>query len=117
MNMKRQTTFAVVLVTTPSVAVARKLARAALRRRLIACANLVANIESHYAWQGKIERSKEVLLLLKSTTARLAALEKMILANHPYDTPEFVVLRVDRGNRRYLDWLKKSTSGTTNDNG
>jgi len=49
-----------------------------------------------------------VLLLLKTTTARLAALEKLILAKHPYDTPEFLVLRVERGNKRYLDWLQES---------
>ena len=39
-----------------------------------------------------------------------AALEKLIVAKHPYDTPEFVVLSLDRGNRRYLDWLNKSVA-------
>jgi periplasmic divalent cation tolerance protein len=45
---------------------------------------------------------------LKTTRSRLAALEKLILASHPYDTPEFLVLSVSGGTRRYLDWLESS---------
>jgi len=106
--MKPTTKYAVVLVTAPDVETARKLARAALKARLIACANLIPRIESHYWWRGKIEREAEVLLVLKTTTARLAALEKLILARHPYDTPEFLVLPITRGNRRYLNWVEQS---------
>jgi len=97
---------AIVLVTAPDSKTARKLARAALQARLIACANLVPKIESHYWWQGKLETGSEVLLLLKTTTARLAKLESLILDLHPYDTPEFAVLPVSRVNRRYLNWWK-----------
>ena len=99
---------AVVLVTAPDVKTARKLARAALEARLIACANLIPKIESHYRWQGKIESGTEVLLVLKATTARLGALEKLIMAKHPYDTPEFLVMPISHGNKRYLDWVDQS---------
>ena len=100
--------YAVVLVTAPDLKTARKLARAALEARLIACANLVPKIESHYWWQGKNMSGAEVLMLLKTTTARLAALEKLIVSMHPYDTPEFLVLPISRGNKRYLDWVAES---------
>ena len=106
--MKPAGKFAVVLVTAPNVKTARMLARTALKARLIACANLIPKIESHYWWQEKIESGAEALLLLKTTTARLAELEKLIVANHPYDTPEFLVLPLDRGNKRYLNWLNGS---------
>src|ERR1035437_9440029 len=99
--MKPRGKYAVVLVTAPDVKTARKLARAALEARLIACANLIPKIESYYRWQGKIESGTEVLMVLKTTTARLAALESLIVAKHPYDTPEFVVLPINRGNKRY----------------
>lgn len=97
--------FVLVLVTAPDLKTARAIARAALRARLIACANLVRGIESHYRWQGRLERSREVLLLLKTTARRLPALEDLVLDRHPYDTPEFVVTPLTAGTTRYLDWL------------
>lgn len=109
--MKPATRFAVVLVTAPDLKTARTLAKAALRARLIACANLVPEIESHYWWRGKIESSAEILLVLKTRKTRLAALEKLVLARHPYDTPEFIVLPLSAGNKKYLDWLAASCRG------
>jgi periplasmic divalent cation tolerance protein len=100
--------FAVVLVTAPDVKVARKLAKACLESRVAACVNIIPRLESHYWWEGKVECGNELLLLIKTTTTRLAALEKCVLANHPYDTPEFVVLPISSGNRRYLDWISES---------
>jgi periplasmic divalent cation tolerance protein len=109
--MRTRPRFAVVLVTAPNARSARALAQVALQSRLVACANLVPRIESHYWWQGSIESSAEVLLLFKTTGARLKALQKLILANHPYDTPEVIALPITEGNRRYLDWLSASVSG------
>ena len=106
--MKSASLFTVVLVTAPDLKTARSLARLALRARLAACVNLVPGIESHYWWQGKLERSAEILLVLKTTRAKLAALEKLVLANHPYDTAEFLALPLAAGTGRYLDWLAAS---------
>ena|SRR5882724_7907698 len=100
--------YSIVLVTVPDLKTARRLAKAALTKRLIACANLVPKLESHYWWNGKIEIGAEVLMLLKTVDSRLGALERLILAEHPYDTPEFLVMPIKRGNKRYLDWLSSS---------
>ncbi|HTB83842.1 MAG TPA: divalent-cation tolerance protein CutA [Candidatus Sulfotelmatobacter sp.] len=102
--------FAAVLVTAPDLKTARALAKSALRARLIACANLLPGIESHYWWNGKIESGAETLLLLKTTRIKLAALEKLILAEHPYDTPEFLVLPLAGGTKKYLAWIAKSVA-------
>ena len=101
--MKSAAKFVIVLVTAPDLKTARTLARAVLKAKLIACANLVPQIESHYRWQGKIESGMEILMILKTQQARVAALEKLILANHPYDTPEFLVLPLSAGRR--ASWL------------
>jgi len=106
--MKSSKTFAIVLVTAPDLKTARALARAALSAELVACVNLVPKIESHYWWQGKLETGAEVLLILKTRKANLAALEKLVLAKHSYETPEFIVLPLSAGNKRYLDWLATS---------
>ena len=110
--MKPATRFALVLVTAPDLKTARALAKAALAAKLIACANLIPKIESHYWWQGKMESGAEVLLLLKTQKTKLAALEKLMLARHPYDTPEFLVLPLAAGNQKYLAWLAASCRQT-----
>ena len=106
--MKSAAPFSLVLVTAPDLKTARSLTRAALTARLAACANLIPKIESHYWWRGKIESGNEVLLILKTKKSKLPALEKLLLKKHPYDTPEFLVLPVGRGNARYLEWLAES---------
>ena len=103
--MKSAKLFVLVLVTAPNLNVGRKLGRMALKNRLVACVNLIPKLESHYWWQGKMEVANEVLLLLKTTKSKLAALERLILANHPYDTPELLVASLSAGNERYLKWL------------
>ena len=97
--------FCIVLVTAPNVKTARSLARAALDARLIACANLVPRVESIFRWEGKIERGSEVLMILKTTAKCLTKLEKLIVTEHPYNTPEFLVMDLRGGNRRYLEWV------------
>src|SRR6185503_11001767 len=106
--MKALAPFSIVFVSAPELKTARILARTALQSRLVACANLIPKIESHYWWQGKLESSAEVLVLFKTTKGKLKALEKLIIANHPYDTPEFLVLPIVAGNKRYLDWVIES---------
>ena len=106
--MKSTTRHCIALVTAPNLKTARALARAALGRKLVACANLVPDIESHYRWRGKLESSAEVLIVFKTSRAKSISLEKLVLDQHPYDTPEFVVLPVQAGNKRYLAWIDKS---------
>jgi len=102
--------FVLVLVTAPDIKTARTLAKAILSVRLAACVNLLPKIESHYWWEGKIEHGTEILMLIKTRKDRLKKLEKEIVARHPYDTPEFLVLPIADGNQRYLDWLSRSVS-------
>jgi periplasmic divalent cation tolerance protein len=109
-NVKKSNQVRIILVTAPNKKVARKLARTALESRLIACANLIPALESHYWWEDKIESGSEVLLLLKTTARNLSALEKLILESHPYDTAEFVAIRPDSVTPRYLQWWLDSVS-------
>jgi periplasmic divalent cation tolerance protein len=99
----------VVLVTCGTLTEARRIARAAVEAKLAACVNVVLNpVESIYRWKGKVEVSREYLLIMKSTTRRLAELERMVRSMHSYDLPEFLVLPVVSGSREYLAWLVES---------
>lgn len=110
MKMTTARDLALVLITAPNLRVARALAQGMLCRRLAACANLVPAVESHFWWQGKLESAREILLLVKTSRRRLGALEKFVLAEHPYDTPEFIVLPIQSGQVRYLKWVRGETS-------
>lgn len=100
----------VAMVTAPDLETARKVARAALEQKLAACANLLPQIESHYWWQGKLEQAAEILILFKTTTEAKHALRDCVLANHPYETPEFVTLPIEFGSDAYLRWVRENVT-------
>jgi periplasmic divalent cation tolerance protein len=108
--MPRAAPFRVVLVTCPSLAEARQIARTVVQKRIAACANIfTAPVESLYTWKGKFETSREHLLLIKTSTKRLKFLEREIRRLHSYETPEFLVLPISAGSRDYLSWLAENT--------
>jgi len=109
--MKFARKIVIVFVTAPDLKVGRKIARAVLAPKLAACANIIPAVESHYWWQGKLEKSGEVLIVFKTTQQCLVELEAAVIRSHPYDTPEVIALPLDRGNKRYLDWVVSSVKG------
>lgn len=99
----------VVLVTCGSLPEARRIARAVVHARLAACVNIVgAPVESIYRWKEKVERAREFLLVMKTTSPRLLALEREVKRLHSYDVPEFIALPISAGSRDYLAWLATS---------
>lgn len=104
--MRFSKTHRVVLVTCGSLAEARRIARQVVDSRLAACVSiLLGPVESVYRWKGSVERAREVLLMIKTTQDRLAALEEKILKLHSYDTPEIIALPVVAGLPDYLHWV------------
>lgn len=98
----------IVLTTAASPEEAARIGRALVEERLAACATMLPGAQSIYRWQGAVEAAAETVLLLKTGADQVAALETRLHELHSYDTPEFLVLAVDSGNRRYLDWLQNS---------
>ena len=99
-----------VLTTVPTISKARQLAGLLVSRRLAACIQVLPGIESHYRWKGKKEISKEVLLIIKTSTPLYKPLEKAILKHHPYEVPEIVCLPITRGSKSYLDWITREVN-------
>jgi len=101
---------AVVLVTAPDRRAARRLARALVDERLVACANVLPGLRSIYRWKGKVRDDAEVLLLLKTRRALFPRLAARVKELHPYSSPEVLALPLAAGNRPYLAWLRAETS-------
>ena len=97
------------LTTCPDPATARRIADALVEEGLAACVNVLGPVESVYRWQGAIERAGEVQLLIKTTGARFDALQARLAALHPYDVPELLAFRAERGAPDYLAWIAAQT--------
>ena len=107
--MPRATPFRLVLVTCGTLPEARTIARAVVEKHLAACVNiLTAPVESLYTWKGQLERSREHLLLIKTSAKRLKVLEREVIRLHSYETPEFIALPISDGSSKYLSWLAQS---------
>jgi periplasmic divalent cation tolerance protein len=101
----------VVLSTAPDAACAGRLAQGLVERRLAACVQLLPGVESVYSWKGKIERSQEVLLLIKTRADRWPAVQEFFAEQHPYEVPECLALEAAQVEPRYLAWLRAEGSG------
>ena len=93
-------------VATPDEA--ERLAEEVVGRGLAACVE-IAGVVSHYRWQGRPERTEELRLAFKCLPAQLPALEAFVLDHHPYDTPEWIVIRAERVSEKYLSWAEANS--------
>lgn len=100
----------VVLTTVASDEEAVTFVRALLDRRLIACGTLFPAARSLYRWQGKVADEREVVVLLKTRSARLDSLRTAFSELHPYKVPELLALPVEAGLDKYLDWINGETT-------
>ena len=98
----------IVLTTTGSEDEARKIAQHLVENRLAACVNILPRVESIYRWQGKVESSREWLLVVKSTAEKFAAVRDAIRELHSYDLPECIAIAIEEGSPQYLQWLGES---------
>ncbi len=95
----------IVLTTCGSASDAEVLAEALVGDRLAACVNVLPGIASIYRWENRVQRDREHLLVIKTTTDRYAAIEQMIQARSTYSLPEVLAVAADQGSAAYLAWL------------
>ena len=100
----------VVLVVTSDRREAGKIAEAAIKNKVAACANLVTSMTSIFRWKGRVQKSREALLIMKTSAHRYPALERLVRSMHSYEVPEIIALTVERGLRPYLEWVHKETA-------
>jgi len=98
-----------VITNAPDRDTALKIAHALVERKLAACVNVLAECTSVYRWRGKLETATEVPLLVKTRAEIYGEVEAAIKSMHPYELPEIVAVRIERGSPDYLDWVTAAT--------
>ena len=98
----------IVLCTTPDREAAELIANTLVAEKLAACVNILPGVTSVYRWQGAIEQSEELLLVIKTSQTVWPMLEAQIQALHPYELPEIVAVPIKTGEAEYIQWLENS---------
>lgn len=98
------------LVMTSNRREAGRIAEAAIRSKVAACANLVPSVTSIFRWKGQVQKSREALLIMKTSARRYPALARLVRSMHSYEVPEIIALTVVQGLRPYLEWVHKETA-------
>jgi periplasmic divalent cation tolerance protein len=98
----------IVLTTLGADTDAFAMARSLVEQRLAACVNVLPPMTSTYRWKGSVEQEREQQLVIKTSAAQRGAVEAWLMANHPYETPELLVLEAT-GSAAYLRWVGEST--------
>ena len=94
--------------TFPDVEIARAIVRALVEARLVACGNIIPQVESIYRWQGAVESNSEALGVFKLSAERYPEFENRLRELHPYEVPEIVSLELQAGLPAYLRWVAES---------
>jgi periplasmic divalent cation tolerance protein len=99
-----------VYMTAGSLAEARTIGRDLVESGLAACVNILPGMQSIYRWEGKIEEATEVVVIAKTTAARVPAMTARVKSLHSYECPCVVSLKVEGGYQPFLDWIDANVS-------
>lgn len=104
---KKNKKLILIYVTTNSLNEAKKISEELLKKKLIACANIIPNMTSLFFWNKKINKENEIILLLKTTEDKFTTIENIITSFHTYEVPCILAFSIINGNKNFLDWIKK----------
>lgn len=99
----------IVFMTAASQQEAEKIATVLVTKKLAACVNIFSEITSHFWWEGKLCKEKEVFFMAKTTCQLFPAVTREVKAIHSYKVPEIIMLPIQAGSGDYLDWIKEVT--------
>jgi len=93
--------------TVDSEKAAQRLALELVESGLAACVQIDPGVSSVYRWKGEVRCDAEWRLMIKFTADQTEELERLLYRDHPYETPEWVVVRADHVDPKYLKWARK----------
>lgn len=96
-----------VYITCKNKKEAGKIGMALLKKRLAACFVVIPWVESIYWWKGRITKSREAILLVKTLKKKFAAIEHEVKKLHSYSVPCILEIHVGRVSKPYKEWMKE----------
>jgi periplasmic divalent cation tolerance protein len=102
--MKKTRGYIVVYATFPDIKTARSTIKGLIKTGRAACGNIF-KAASLFTWKGKLERTTEYGAFIKTTSENYRHVESYIRKNHPYEVPEIIAWPIDKGFKKYLDWI------------
>lgn len=109
------TSICLLYVTFPDAETAQRIGRGLVDGHLAACCNIIPGIQSIYWWEGSVQESPEVAMLVKTTPAMAHAAMEAIKRSHAYENPAILQLPVTAGAADYLAWVAANTLKTLSD--
>jgi periplasmic divalent cation tolerance protein len=97
----------VIFITSPTLEEAENISKALVEAKKAACCNILKDVDSVFFWKDKLQKEKEVLVIVKSTEDKFKSITKIIKKFHSYDTPEIIALPVKMVDKKYKDWMRE----------
>ena len=97
----------IILTTHDDLVQARELARYLVEQRAAACVNIIPQLESVFHWEDEVQTESEILLLIKTTEAKVEQVKAILEERHSYDVPEIIVFNGEVLHQPYMDWVRE----------
>ena len=95
-------------ITAPNKKEAEQIAKKLLDKKLIACANVISNVNSYFVWKNKVQNSKEIIICGKTTSKNQKKIIYEVKKIHTYSVPCVIFFDIKKGNKDFLKWIKQS---------
>ena len=97
-------------ITAPNRKEAERIAKKLLDKKLIACANVINNVNSYFVWKNKVQNSKEIIICGKTTSKNQTKIIKAVKSIHSYAVPCIIFFDIKNGNKDFLKWIEQSVT-------
>ena len=97
-------------ITASNKREAEQIAKKLLKKKLIACANVISNVNSYFFWKNKVQNSKEIIICGKTTSKNQKKIIKVVKSVHSYSVPCIIFFDIKNGNKDFLKWIEQSVT-------
>jgi len=95
----------IIVTSSNKASILKNISKKLLKLGLSACNQILPKIESHYIWEGNIQKDFETILIIKTSKSNLKEVKKIIMNMHNYKVPEIINVKSSILNKAYKKWF------------